>query len=280
MKRIHIIGSGPRTGTTLLAEAMVACYEIDNYVEHEARIFKDEPLTGNIFLTKYPADYYAVNLPLMLNPDLYVICIIRDPRDAIISKHGSRQDIYWAGLRYWKLFVKYYDKLRKHKRFILIKYEDLVSKPDEIQELIEKQIPFLKRKAKFSEYHLVAKPNKKALSALKGVRPILPNGIGVWKADLSRVVGQVILHGNISDDLIKFGYEPDKSWENILENINPNFGESFWPEYFTTFDLLKRKSGEYRELINIFLRKLGINPLLIKNTIKKIIKNNALRFCW
>ena len=57
MKRIHIIGSGPRTGTTLLAEAMTACFDIDQYVEHEARIFKDEPLKGNIFLTKYPSDF-------------------------------------------------------------------------------------------------------------------------------------------------------------------------------------------------------------------------------
>jgi hypothetical protein len=38
VKRIHIVGAGPRTGTTLLAESMAACFAIDVFEPHEAFI--------------------------------------------------------------------------------------------------------------------------------------------------------------------------------------------------------------------------------------------------
>jgi len=271
MKRIHIIGSGPRTGTTLLAEVMSVCLNIDQTVAHEARIYKDEPLVGNIFLTKYPSDYYAINLPLKLNPNLYVVCIIRDPRDAIVSKHGSKPNTYWAGLRYWKLFVPYWNKLSKHSRFITINYEEFVSNPDGIQNYLLKKIPFLKDNEKFSNYHKIALPNAKAINALKGVRPIKPVGIGSWKNDTSRILGQVTLHGDISDDLIKFGYEKNKNWLSFLNNVKPDFTPSHWPEYFTKKDLRKRKFGEKREVVNILLRRIGINPTKLKIVLKRVL---------
>jgi len=272
LKRIHIIGSGPRTGTTLLAEVMISCFEIDKYSDHEARIYADEPIEGKIFLTKHPSDYYAVNLPLALNPNLYVICIIRDPRDAIASKHGSRPDIYWAGLRYWKLFISYYDILKKHSNFIDIKYEDFVSQPDKVQDYINSKIDFLKKKNKFSNYHNISHPNSKSINALKGVRPIKPVGIGNWKNHLPRIAGQLQLHGDITNQLIEFEYENNNEWLKLLDNIEPNLSNSFWPEFFTKKDLRARKYGEKIEVIKILSRRIGLHPTKVKTLIKKIIK--------
>ena len=38
MERLHIVGLGPRTGTTLLAECMATCFEIDAFEPHEASL--------------------------------------------------------------------------------------------------------------------------------------------------------------------------------------------------------------------------------------------------
>lgn len=273
MRRIHIIGSGPRTGTTLLHEVMISCFDIDCYSEHEARIHSQEPVSGNIYLTKHPSDYYAVNLPLKFNSQLYVLCMIRDPRDAVVSKHNSHPDIYWAGLRYWKLFLEYWTRLNKHERFIAIKYENLVTDPDSVQDFIQTKLDFLKKNNNFSDYHNVVNPGNKSINALNGIRSINPLGIGNWKNHIPRLVGQIKLHGDISEDLIYFQYEKDKLWLNLLDGIEGDFSKSYWPEYFSDKDLKKRKFAEKIELVNIFLRKIGVNTsritMVIKNKIRK-----------
>ena len=123
----------------------------------------------------------------------------------------------------------------------------------------------------FSNYHNVAKPNPKALNALKGVRPIKPVGIGSWKNHLPRVAGQIQLHDDITNELIQFGYEQNDNWLELVKDIQPDLSKSFWPEYFTKKDLKKRKFGEKREVLNILLRKIGANPTRIKVIVKKLI---------
>jgi hypothetical protein len=256
MKRIHIVGSGPRTGTTLLAEAMATCFHIDHACKHEASICTKEPRTGNCLLTKQPVELNAVRLPLLLNNDLYVICIIRDPRDSIVSFHGSKPGVYWTSLRFWKQFCKKYNTLSKNQRFILLKYEDLVRYPDKIQNYLQIQIPFLQKKYAFSEYHRVAKPSDSSFKALKGLRPIEPVGIGNWKNHLSRVKQQIMIHGPISDELIRFGYETDDEWEKTLLGVKEGSFPTKIGEHFTLNLLFKRKRKGIQECFNILLRTL------------------------
>jgi hypothetical protein len=260
MKRVHIVGSGPRTGTTLLAELMAVCFHIDHSCKHESPICTDQPKEGNCLLTKQPGDFASVGLPLLLNPQLYVVCIIRDPRDSIVSFHGSRPGVYWTGLRYWKLFVNKYDKLAKHPHFVLIRYEDLVSNPDGIQKELMVKIPFLEKKHRFSEFHLVAKPSESSLKALRKVRPIERKGIGRWRNHLPRIKQQILIHGSISEELIKFGYEPDISWEQVLDGIEKDDCITARPEFLRFRDLIKHKKREMKESINIIIRSLGLSP--------------------
>lgn len=256
MKRIHIVGSGPRTGTTLLAEVMAACFKIDHTCEHESPICTEQPKIGNCLLTKQPGDFASVTLPLLINPKLFVICIMRDPRDSIASFHGSNANMYWTGLRYWKLFVKKYTILRKLPRFILIKYEDFVRDPNKAQRYIMKKIPFLDKKYLFSDYHLVANPSKLSLNALRNLRPIEPVGIGSWKNNLPRLKQQIFIHGSISKELIYFGYELDDSWEKILSEIEEVDYQTARPEYIGIKDIIKHKKRELKEVANIVMRNM------------------------
>jgi hypothetical protein len=260
MKRIHIVGCSPRSGTTLMASIMSSCFQIDHYIDHEERIFVRPPARGNIFLTKCPKDILVVGPLLSVNPDLYVIYMLRDPRDIICSKHGMDPDRYWASLRYWKTYTLYGRKLQNHARFITIRYEDLVADPDAVQDKLMKQMPFLVKKARFSEYHQIAQPSSSYLEALHGVRPIAPVSRGNWRNHLARVAGQLQLHGPIAPDLIEYGYEQDDAWLKALEGVEPDVSASHWPEYFDQRTLVNMRRGVYKEIVKTLMRRVGINP--------------------
>ena len=264
MKRIHIVGMGPRTGTTLIAEAMIACFDIDLFTHHEDRIFTQPAGDGNVYLTKAPRDIVVIRPILMANPSLYVICMIRDPRDAVVSKHQKDPEKYWASLCYWNTYSRYFRKLQKHPRCITVKYEDLVSNPDHVQETLSERMPFLKYKVPFSQYHEYAKPSKDSLDALESVRAIAPVGVGNYRNHLPRVAGQIQLHGSIADDLIEFGYEADDRWMKMLEGITPNLESSHWSEFMSKEVIRNLKRGKYRETLKSLLRRIGIDPAKAK----------------
>lgn len=101
MQRIHIVGCGPRTGTTLMAEMMAACFEIDLYPKHESSIYTRPTRPAKIFLTKRPRDILVVGAMLRLNPNLHVIYMLRDPRDMVSSKHRKDSERYWKTYNLW-----------------------------------------------------------------------------------------------------------------------------------------------------------------------------------
>ncbi len=233
IKRIHIVGSSSRTGTTLMAEAMRACFEIDYGTDHHDSIFVPSPPDGNIFLSKHPHEIVIVGPLLKLMPELYVIFMVRDPRDVITSKHSNDPDRFWAGLKYWKMYTVFGRKLKDHPRFITVRYEDLASKPDKVQTQIMSRMPFLVKKAPFSLYHQVARPSEDSVRALHNIRPIQPDGVSRWRKHLPRVAGQLAQHGSLTQDLIEFGYEKDDSWLVELKGTTPDTSSGHYPEYFS-----------------------------------------------
>lgn len=243
MKRIHIVGVSPRTGTTLLAEAMKHCYEIDYATDHEDELYSRAPGDPEIFLSKCPKDIMKIEPSLEVDPNLYALCMIRDPRDVIVSKHRKDPDRFWAGLKYWKLYSKQLSTLIDKTRFLLIRYEHFVKNPDQIQRLITERLPFLKKKAPFSRYHEVVEVSDLSDEALGGVRPIQPTSIGKWKKFKQRVAGQLQLHGPITNDLIQYGYEKDQGWLKELENVKPDLNPSHFSELFSWSDKFWLKSG-------------------------------------
>ena len=260
-KRIHIVGSGPRTGTTLLTEVMKVCFSFDKSCGHEASIYKSNRSFGKYktLLTKQPAELLTVRWPLYFDPDLYVICIIRDPRDMVCSFHGDIPDKYWCSLRYLHLFKPIYNKLLHHPRILFIKYEDFVENPDHVQQLILNRFPFLQYVHPFSEYHLWSRPSESSVKAMKEARPIESSTIGNWKNHLPRIKQQIQIHGDISDDLIDLGYETDKKWLNTLENVEAQNFPTIKRERFSKSELRTRKRRGIIASGKILLEKTGIN---------------------
>ncbi len=255
--RVHIISCGPRTGTTLLAEAMNSCFRIDCASEHEDRIFKQNNSPGTVHLTKYPGDVPVIRPFLYLLNNLYLIYMLRDPRDMVVSKHGSDPGRYWCSLRYWTTFNKYYKKIESHPRVIAVKYEEFVNDPDRVQKKLMKRMPFLEYKHAFSNYHAVSCPSHASSEALLGVRPISGGSVGKWKLNLPRIAGQIRLHGDITPSLIEHGYEKDASWLDSLQGVASDTNPSHYPEYFSKDDIKQCEKGRYRYAIKVYLSKKG-----------------------
>jgi hypothetical protein len=228
MDRIHIVGTGPRTGTTLLHECMISSFEIDAFEEHEAPVWQHRHNAG-VYLTKDP-DVHVVGPRLVVDRHFYVIAMLRDPRDIVVSVHGQHPQVYWVPLRFWKDSIKTVRTLVHCRRFIVVRYEHLVRDPDAVQDMLRRKMPFLKIKSRFSDFHKFASPSLSALHALGGLRPICTDSIGNWRNHLPRLAGQLLIHGPISQELIDLGYETDDGWLSLLQGVEADLAPSHWPE--------------------------------------------------
>ena len=238
---------------------MRTCFDIDAYESHEARMAKSAPPGSRIYLTKHPGELLRVGPRLRVDPDFHVICLLRDPRDTVVSKHRKAPDRYWASLRYWNTYTPVLRSLGARSRFTTVRYEDFTRDPDQTQRDLADALPFLTPTAPFTRYHEVAEPSAGSLDALRGVRPITPASVGAWREHLPRVRAQIETHGSISDDLVEYGYEVDSSWEKELEGVEPDRSPSYWPEHFTPEDLAARRRGRYKQAAKAILRRMGLS---------------------
>lgn len=219
MHRIHIVGISPRTGTTLLAECMRVCFEIGRAEEHEVSLSTIR-WCPTVYLTKKPDDIGHVGMRLALDPRLTVICMIRDPRDTIMSRHGSRPDEYFTNLGRWKRQNTYVRRLRDHPRFIRVRYEQLVADPDGVQDLLVARIPCLRPLRRFSEFHEGTGVSRRSELALGGLRPIAVDSVARWRRDLPRLRAEIGRYGPIDEELVEHGYERDASWREGIAGLD------------------------------------------------------------
>ena len=218
--RIHIVGVSARSGTTLMAECMRICFDIDAFEPHESPLWKMRR-DASIYLTKRPNDIMYLGARLALDPRLTIICMMRDPRDVIVSKHQIRPDQYFTSLGRWKYRLRFVEKYTHHPRFIIVKYEDFIRDPDGTQAFLLSKIPFLKKKRDFSEFHQSSDISKGSAKALGGLRPIDARNIANWKNHLPRLVEQINRYGGIDSDLIRYHYETDSEWAKELSGVEP-----------------------------------------------------------
>src|SRR4029453_7674218 len=81
---------------------------------------------------------------LRFDRHFHIICMLRDPRDVVTSRHRHDMTRYWAPLRLWKRNLRHAKTIFDHPRVILVRYEDLVTKPDKVQADIARRLPFLR----------------------------------------------------------------------------------------------------------------------------------------
>jgi hypothetical protein len=228
-ERVHITGAA-RSGTTLMLALMLTCFEIDGGVARETRLWR-APVRGHrVVLTKQPDDEKLALFLSRFDPKLHIVYMLRDPREVIVSRHGTDPNRYWTNLRAWRESLAVAQPSFGHPRLHVVRYEALIRDPDGVQRTLSQSMPFLKPVRPFSRFHEVAElQNSQWRAAMGSIR-----SLGVkepsWRSHLPRLKGQLLRHGDISDELIQFGYEQDKNWLALLDNIDPLSHESRTPE--------------------------------------------------
>ncbi|MGQ0742391.1 MAG: sulfotransferase family protein [Alphaproteobacteria bacterium] len=231
--RIHITGA-PRSGTTLMLALMLTCFEIDGGVAHERRIWRAVPKGKRIVCTKRPGDERISGWLVALDPRLHVICMLRDPRDAVVSVHNASPSMYWSNLHAWRESARAIMRARGKPRLHVVRYDELAINPDAVQARLALEMPFLKPKLPFSQFHEAAQMgDTQWLRAMRSIRAVSAENVGAWKRHLPRLKGQILRHGDISGELITLGFENDKAWLKLLEDVEPDTAPSRTPEVVT-----------------------------------------------
>jgi hypothetical protein len=242
---LHIVGSSERSGTTLLQQMLLSCYSFDDYSSHERSIVKGKAPDARRVCTKKPNEADFMELALAVNPKLYCLYIVRDPRDVVCSELKMFQARYYTNLRLWRQAERAAARLSDHPRFLVVRYEDLVRDPDAVQDRIEEYFGFLERQRDFSRFHEDWRGDEDAVVAMNGVRPPDPASIGRWREDKARVARQIALHGDITDALVARGYEADGAWVQQLPDAEP-VAESYLPDRLSPLSWLDQRLRRLR----------------------------------
>jgi len=195
-------------------------YTFSGRDEHEISVFEPVPSGQTLYLTKKPPDTLRIHKIFQADEQLNVICMLRDPRAVISSTHKLKPDVYFAGYQRWQEYLRAIEPLLEHPRFLMIRYEDLLTDPDAQQRRINAKFQFLSQTRVFSSYPEGAEVPALANTSLNGARPFDTTRIDGWKDHLPRVNGQLRDHPSMPSDLIKAGYEQDTDWTQMLDGVD------------------------------------------------------------
>lgn len=247
---IHVVGSSPRSGTTLAFELLTSCFDIAKFGDHEISLFERprQPL-GN-YASKQPMDLVHVRRVINWDRNLHCIFMDRDPRDIVVSQHGSRPGEYWCDFPVWERNQQLIASLRDHPRVHICRYEDLVSDPGAAQARIAAAFPFLKRTHDFVDFEKVSQSSQTAQLALKGVRQISTDSVGSWRRNLPRIAAQLRAHPRMAEAVVAGGYADSADWADICKDIVPDDTESVRARH----DALRDKQGMARLIARLHRR--------------------------
>ena len=235
------------------------CFDIDGVTTQEERLWRRVPRGERVLVTKCPGDEALAPLLLPLDRHLWFVFMLRDPRDAVVSEHGREPGKYWSNLRVWRRALEACAKIKDHPRFVVVRYEDMVTAPDAVQDELIRRMPFLKPEVPFSRYHEhiseVAARSGQFKRAMRGVRPVTPESIGAWRAHLPRVKTQLALHGGITAELVEMGYEPDNSWLRLLDNVPQDRELSLVPDQLPPWQRIQRASRRWTHMLEYLYRR-------------------------
>ena len=213
IERIHIIGCA-RSGTTMLHLAM-GCFS--NLMRPEDETSPLYPFLAErarlvlrvgwrpgrkFYVTKRDSGWYKPKhrdalIALTRMENIGLICMVRDPRDVMISRHaeskfGPPTEAYVTPLRWYESILAgehIFRALSDYPRKLLLRYEDLVTQPQAAERrMIEcfglaqnpGALPIDRIKDNYERLKIAFGADQ--IMALNGLRNMSPSSIGRWRS--------------------------------------------------------------------------------------------------
>jgi len=212
MAKVLITGPA-RSGTTLLlllSHFFINCRVCSDRERHPLEPQQSEDNVRHVII-KQPYGFYEEFRPKYLFKDLLendwrIICIIRDPRDTLISFNEKEGKIgaHWCPPKSWirtakELLANVWDP-----SLFALRYEDLVIDPDSIMSEVASFLG-VGLKENFKEFYKTPLVNN--WKTLNGARPIDENSIGRWKDEQHIGYLNEVITDEVKELAFKLGYQ-------------------------------------------------------------------------
>jgi len=219
---MHIIICGQsRSGSTLLYNLLRENVSNYQFYDDEKRALSVPDNCDQI--TKRPLDIFDYG-KIKSDRECSFLITMRDPRDILTSVHTSVPDDYFCD--YDKQYmvtankieksvvglIPFYEQINKVGEALIIKYEDIICYPDQLQIVLCKLFKF-NYTGDFEDWgHKKVEIPDKLIKALNGIRPIDDKGIGRWRDHPERIKDQFAKCPQLFEIVKEFGYEEDDEW--------------------------------------------------------------------
>lgn len=215
---IVITGSW-RSGTTLLYLYFpVAFHDVTISGLESPALTTQLPVSFEWRVSKSPNDIHHVR-EIHETFDPWIIYMLRDPRDCIVSWRPRAGDYHLAFNEWLRnlLFAKSY----KGDWLLLVRFEQLVTEPEVVQARLAQDIG-LRPSVPFAECHDHILPNQMHHQLARGgtgptIRPLDPSVIGSWRREKGRIRQQLEQFPELQAVLEWLGYEEDDAWQDDLK---------------------------------------------------------------
>jgi len=212
ISRVFVTGC-PRSGNTLIL--LLLAWGDKKWKRLHGEQFPKRQVN---VIGKRPSDDGVAQVAEMLKKDskLFVIWMVRDPRDTCVSVHAynpEKKPMVSGAM--WLQRAKQGLGFLSHDRVRMVRYEDLVVDPNGVQERLSKIIP-LNIDKKWTDWNgegineeTKDKGEAKNVKALGGVRPVQISRIGAYKETENGQKLALKLGANpeVREMAAKFGYE-------------------------------------------------------------------------
>ncbi|MCA9175512.1 MAG: sulfotransferase domain-containing protein [Planctomycetales bacterium] len=220
--RTHILICGlPRSGSTLLQLMMDTVLPAARKFKKEIRGWRaatSRLRNHAVMLTKRPRDILEIGRVRAFYADrdaaLRVIVTIRDPRDALTSRHprSAKHRPYHISTAVWHELYPALLRQVRDDRNMVVRYEQLVADTGRIELDIERFVGerFAQPFSQFQD----SIPHQFKTGPLNGIRAVDTSSVGRWQAPEHEARIGEILHDvpDFAQHLIELGYETDAAW--------------------------------------------------------------------
>ncbi|MEA5521282.1 hypothetical protein [Limnoraphis robusta] len=229
IKRVYIRGC-PRSGNTLMLLLCGVGFKNSHILTAQDIPIPEKSDPDKITFGTFPSpegfSYKQVQADHFLDrEDAAIIFMMRDPRDVLISEHGAKPGEPWIkDPKRWIDNALLLKKIQYHNRVVWVKYEDLVSQPNQVQKQIATTLG-LEITRPFSEGWKHFQPiNPGYLKSLKEIRPLEKDRIGSWQENPEKkkyITNKLQEKPEIIPLMQEFGYDPLDLPEKIKRTSSP-----------------------------------------------------------